>query len=461
MKKTYMLLGALAAFGSVNAAQYGYSDGQDAGQPYSQGQTFYQAQPYSQGQTYYYDQGSPAYYNENRSLQNYSNPTPMPSGYDQGNRTWMNDASRNIDPSNTQWRSNPELTPMPSSYDQGNRSWVIDANRNIDPSNTQWRSNPELTPMPSGYDQGNRIWINDANRNIDPSNPQWSSNPALTPMPSGYDQGNRSWINDTNNPSWLNNRNTTPSGFSNDSYLRQSSDTYYSPDTRRDQYSNDNQYNTPSYDQNYQYNRSSDNQYARPQGNDQYATEEDRQLGQKIRDALRGGWFSQGYDGIILIIRDRNVTLRGSIENPSDKQKLEDKVRNVQGVRSVNSQLALKSRETSDAYSGSPTYNSNYSNENSYNTRDAQDGSANDQFLTDEDRRLGKKIRDDLKGGWFSRGYENVSFNIKNGNVILMGFVESASDRTKVEDKIRNISGVKSVMNQLSVRGSTRTGSRY
>lgn len=64
---------------------------------------------------------------------------------------------------------------------------------------------------------------------------------------------------------------------------------------------------------------------------------------------------------------------------------------------------------------------------------------------------LEKKIGDALKSGLFSRGYEQVHFQVQNGNVILSGNVQTNDDKIKVEDKVRSINGVRNVSNNINV----------
>lgn len=68
-----------------------------------------------------------------------------------------------------------------------------------------------------------------------------------------------------------------------------------------------------------------------------------------------------------------------------------------------------------------------------------------------DDQKIAQKVGDQLKGGWFSKGYSDVSFFVMNGNVELRGDVEKLEDRRKIEDSIRKIDGVRNVYNNIVV----------
>jgi len=168
---------------------------------------------------------------------------------------------------------------------------------------------------------------------------------------------------------------------------------------------------------------------------DQFTNEEDRKIGKRIRDKLKGGWFSKGYETVYFTVNNGNVTIRGTVEKDEDKTKVEKSIHDIEGVKVVNNQIIV-----------SPRAGDRMNNEDKV-------GSANsrDRFSTDDDRAIGKKIRDKLQGGWFSKGYETVYFTVTNGNVTILGTVEKDDDRTKVEKSIRDIDGVKQVSNQIVV----------
>jgi osmotically-inducible protein OsmY len=70
------------------------------------------------------------------------------------------------------------------------------------------------------------------------------------------------------------------------------------------------------------------------------------------------------------------------------------------------------------------------------------------------DQDVTKKIQDTLGSGWFSKGYQNVSYDVNDGTVTLRGTVDTLDDKNKVEEEVKKIDGVKQVNNQIRVSPS-------
>jgi len=76
-----------------------------------------------------------------------------------------------------------------------------------------------------------------------------------------------------------------------------------------------------------------------------------------------------------------------------------------------------------------------------------------DSAASFQDRQLNAKIRDKLSGGLFSKDYDKkIVLKTANGMVLITGTVDKDDDIQKVTDKVKDIEGVKSVDNQLSVK---------
>lgn len=73
----------------------------------------------------------------------------------------------------------------------------------------------------------------------------------------------------------------------------------------------------------------------------------------------------------------------------------------------------------------------------------------NQKSVSDQD--IKAKIQDSLNGGWFAQGFNNVSFEINNGNVTLRGTVDSMDNKNKIEENVKKMDGVKQVNNQITV----------
>jgi osmotically-inducible protein OsmY len=67
------------------------------------------------------------------------------------------------------------------------------------------------------------------------------------------------------------------------------------------------------------------------------------------------------------------------------------------------------------------------------------------------DPEITQEIHDSIGSGWFSKGYEDVSFDVRNGIVYLRGTVDTLENRKKVEDSVIKIEGVRQVNNQIAI----------
>ncbi len=76
------------------------------------------------------------------------------------------------------------------------------------------------------------------------------------------------------------------------------------------------------------------------------------------------------------------------------------------------------------------------------------------------DQEIRTDIQEKLGPGLFSNGYDNVTFDVNRGNVTLRGSVETAKDKTKVEDSVKKVNGVKNLQNDIQVTGK-KTSSRF
>lgn len=214
------------------------------------------------------------------------------------------------------------------------------------------------------------------------------------------------------------------------------------------QQSNRNQQYNQGQPGNQRYNQQQGNQsYYQQQGNQQgnYAHNYDSQKGnndqditKKIQDALSSGWLSKGFQNVSFDVNNGNVNLRGSVDSLADKNKVEDSIRNINGVKQVNNQINI-AKTNSDSYSDSQL-------------QDSEKKYPRDTASTHEDRQLNARIRDKLSNGWFSKGNETLIIRTSNGIVIISGTVEKPEDAKKISDQVTGIEGVKSVNNQLSVK---------
>jgi len=74
------------------------------------------------------------------------------------------------------------------------------------------------------------------------------------------------------------------------------------------------------------------------------ASPQDKQINDKIRDKLSSGWFSKGYDALIIRTSDGFVVITGTVDSPEDIQKIRERIKGIEGIRTVNTQLNVKNR---------------------------------------------------------------------------------------------------------------------
>lgn len=155
----------------------------------------------------------------------------------------------------------------------------------------------------------------------------------------------------------------------------------------------------------------------------------DQQLVKNIQEKLNDGWFSKNYPNINIAVRNGNVTLSGIVETSSEKEEIEKEVRNMEGVRSLDSsRIKVQVRDSE--------------------SREFPQ----DSYLTPEDEQLNKKIRENISKGWLWDSYKEISLNTKNGTVTLTGHVNSIEDQYKLQQEIQKINGVKSVISDLKIK---------
>lgn len=157
---------------------------------------------------------------------------------------------------------------------------------------------------------------------------------------------------------------------------------------------------------------------------------DDRMVDKRIHDKIDAGWVSNGYPGVQARVEQGRVYLTGFVETQKDKDKVEKEIRNVDGVKAVDSKLQV--RELSKDNS-----NSKFSA---------------DSYATSADEQLNKKIRDNISKGVLWDSYTDVILNTTHGHVILTGTVNSLSDQQKLVSDVQQIEGVKSVKSELQVK---------
>ena len=198
------------------------------------------------------------------------------------------------------------------------------------------------------------------------------------------------------------------------------------------------------------------NYYPNQDQNATYSTDKivsDQDLSKKINDKIGPGWFSKGYDQVRAQVRNGKVSLEGSVKTWEDKEKVEKEIRNIEGVRGVNSQITVQdpsqnNRDNRQVDNRDNRYNDNRDNRQAAKTKDFP----RDRASTPMDDQLNKKIRDQVSKGWLTNSYEEIVLVTNNGYVLIEGIVEDMDDQQDLLNDIRKIEGVRGVKSNVRIK---------
>lgn len=198
--------------------------------------------------------------------------------------------------------------------------------------------------------------------------------------------------------------------------------------------------------------------YMEDMNHPKFRNEEDRAMYKSVIDSVRSR-----YPNVSVFVDNGNVTLQGYVRSQDEKRSLEDKIKNMNGVRNLNSQLRVEGeqggvmrptdRNRGGTWGTSPQPNYNEGSSSNYNDNQGRyqgNNSQNENNGSRSESDISKKIRSELSN------YDNINASVNNGVVTLTGSVDSQNDLEKVERKVRSIRGVRNVNNQLTVRNTSR-----
>lgn len=205
------------------------------------------------------------------------------------------------------------------------------------------------------------------------------------------------------------------------------------------------------------FNRSS--QATATAANDTFGSENDRIIGQRIRDAIKGGWFSKGYEQVNLDVNNGIVTIRGFVATLDDRRNVEDAVRRINGVNNIRNQLTVQANNPDAANTNATTRSGQMNAQDNDDDEDDEDDDDNDypqdRAANASDQEINKRIRDAIGGGLFTRKFEGVVIRTDKGIVTLEGWVDSFDDQRKLSDETRKIQGVRSINNNVQVKNKS------
>lgn len=79
----------------------------------------------------------------------------------------------------------------------------------------------------------------------------------------------------------------------------------------------------------------------------------------------------------------------------------------------------------------------------------ARDG-APAQVISDVE--IQRSVKDQLTGNWVTKNYDLVEVRVSNGDVVLLGIVDTTDDKRTIEDRVKKIAGVRNVINQIQAK---------
>jgi len=186
---------------------------------------------------------------------------------------------------------------------------------------------------------------------------------------------------------------------------------------------------------------------------------------------------------IQITAKNGSVTLSGTVPTDQDKQRLEMAAKSTPEVVSVNNQIQVSSQsspapqESSSVTPSStgqnqpltPTSQSTssriYTESQRTNPLPTADSPQADSFsqkiqgITQSDQDLANQVSQQLKAdNSMPSMMENVRIDISDGKATLRGHVSSEDEKSKVEDAVKQVSGVTSVDNQIQVNSALNQG---
>lgn len=230
------------------------------------------------------------------------------------------------------------------------------------------------------------------------------------------------------NPNYQNSNSAYPSYTNGYNQQNQPNNGYYQQNQR------------PSAQEYYDQNQQSNGRSYGYRNGDNQKIVSDQDISNKIKSLLAAGWFTNGHEHVTFDVNNGNVNLRGSVDSTDNKNKIEESVRKLDGVKQVNSQITVV-----------PKVNPAYTDEQLQKNEKKYPQDAASSY---EDRQLNAYIRERLSGGWFSKNYETIQLRTSNGVVVISGTLDKPDDIQKINDLLIDIPGARTV--NMQIRANNR-----
>ena len=177
-----------------------------------------------------------------------------------------------------------------------------------------------------------------------------------------------------------------------------------------------------------------------------WSQQETQRIVKEVRNKLSGLANYSVFDWITFDLRDKSVILRGFAGLPSLKSSAGRAVKGISGVESVDNQIEVLPTSMIDDHIRVQEYNRIYTQPALRKYNAYQGGVRQATRPQPSVARMAGGILYDPP-----RGFNAIHIIVKNGHVILLGVVDSESDKSIAGIQANTVSGVFGVQNDLIV----------
>lgn len=163
---------------------------------------------------------------------------------------------------------------------------------------------------------------------------------------------------------------------------------------------------------------------------------DDPEISKSVRDVLYG-WFSSGNQNISFEVNEGTVTLSGVVDSREEKDKIENNIRKIKGIKQVKSNITVSEPKKVAYYQPQRMTNLSVSDDQK---------TVKDYAALESDKKLNAQIRKKLD----SQSFNDVVIITANGVVSLAGSVNNLKDFQVALKDIEKIDGVKKVNNKVT-----------
>jgi len=126
-----------------------------------------------------------------------------------------------------------------------------------------------------------------------------------------------------------------------------------------------------------------------------------------------------------------------------------------------NLTITIDQSQPSETVNSANEATSSYQVQQPYSQADEDNQDLNDTADMDQNNTVKKngndqdvtnKISAVLNSDQFSNGFQDVTFDVTDGNVVLKGSVDTLKNKNSIEESVKKIEGVKTVDNQVKLK---------